>query len=403
MEELFYHCKDMSLLPEPWTHLTPARMQRLLVHLVDLERSPYLFSLLPMDVHMFVAKDAQGAADLPADFLDLVPGTRLKILQVPGNHDTMVQSANARWLGAALSQAIKEDSKTKSSTSGLSSPVRLSNMQSGTPVFCVPGVGMHANSFVGLVSAFRFSRPAYAFEPRGRKEGDIPHTTIESAARFYLKELETAYPSGPVHLLGHARGGWVAFEMALMLQSSGRDVLSLTLLDTDSPDESSRDLREYTLREVVGNLLEYARLALHRSVISLAELAQEPAPRQREILLDLLIQSGMLPAKAENADLYYALQIIGTGLRTRYIPHRTFSGSLHFIHAAESTGAEENQDSQKAISRWERWASSVTLHRSPGNSITMLHSPHLKSLAEIVEDEMNRSSGNVLSQSAACT
>lgn len=411
LEELFYHCKDMGWLPEPWVFLTPARLQRMLVHLVDMERGPYLFSLLPVNVHMFVAQDAKGAAELPADFLALVPGTQLKCFPVPGTHETMVQNPNAKHLGASLSGAIRQASKAEERTSTAGSLVCLTDPQSSSsgeisvPLFCVPGAAMHARCFADLASSFRVARPVFGFQARGW-EGAIPHTTIESEARFYLKELETVCPSGPVHLLGYLRGGWVAFEMALMLQAAGREVQSLTLVETALPDENSRTIHEYTLREVVGNLLVWMEDALGRAVIPLADLEQEGADRQREILLELLEEAGVLAAGATYQDLYGVLHMLGTGLRTRYMPHRAFSGVLHLIHALEgqAEGGEENGNrGAKTGSGWERWAAGVREYGSCGNRITMLHLPHGKTLAKMIEEEMNRATGNALSRSAAST
>jgi thioesterase domain-containing protein len=58
----------------------------------------------------------------------------------------------------------------------------------------------------------------------------------------------------------------------------------------------------------------------------------------------------------------------------------------------------ENQDNKRAGSGWERWASNMVQHHSPGSSIAMLRQPHVKYLAEILEEEINRSMGDVLFQ-----
>jgi amino acid adenylation domain-containing protein len=410
MEELFYLSKDKGWLPPPWVNLTPARMQRLLVHLVDMERSPYLFSRLPIDVHMFVARDAEGAADLPADFAALVPRAQLRCFPIPGDHDTMVQNPNTKDLGRSLSRVLKEATATARSKASASVtaalvclwPPQLSGTEKGIPLFCVPGTPAPSNCFVDLASSFGERQPVYGFQSRGFNEGDVPHTSIEAEARFYLKGLEAVCASGPVHLLGHARGGQVAFEMALLLQSAGRDVLSLTLLDAPPPDKNSRDVHESTPTQVVGSLLKFIEKSVGRAVITLAELERQSAAMQRKILLELLAESGVLPAGAANGDLYRVLQSMGAALRTGYVSHRSFSGTLHLIEAAESAGAE-NQDDPRARSGWERWASSVVLHRSPRSSIAMLRPPHVKYLAEILEKEIKRSTGDVLFQSAAST
>jgi amino acid adenylation domain-containing protein len=405
MTELLYLCKDRGWLPPPWVNLTPARMQRLLVHLVDLERGPYLFSRLPIDVHMFVARNGEGATDLPADFMALVPGAQLRCFSIPGDHDTMVQNPNVKELGLSLSGVLKEPTpiaRSKASASVAASPVNFGTTQlfrpeKDVPLFCVPGAPAPADCFADLASSFQTRRAVYGFQPRGFSEEDVSHTSIEAEARYYLKGLEAACSSGPVHLLGHSRGGRVAFEMALLLQSARRDVLSLTLLDAPAPDKNSRDVHEFTLTQVVGSLLEFIENSVGHAVITLDELERQGPARQRQTLLELLAQSGVLPAGAANRDLHQVLQGMGAALRTGYVCHRSFSGTVHLIEPAEGAGME-NQDNKRAGSGWERWASNMVQHHSPGSSIAMLRQPHVKYLAEILEEEINRSMGDVLFQ-----
>jgi len=47
---------------------------------------------------------------------------------------------------------------------------------------------------------------------------------------------------------------------------------------------------------------------------------------------------------------------------------------------------------------WERWADQVNEHCCGGNRMTMLQLPHVKGVAEILEQEMDRVAGKVLSQ-----
>jgi len=129
----------------------------------------------------------------------------------------------------------------------------------------------------------------------------------------------------------------------------------------------------------------------------LDELERQGPAKQRQILLELLAQSGVLPAGAANRDLYQVLQGMGAALRTGYVCHRSFSGTLHLIESAEGAGMG-NQDNQRAGSGWERWASNVVRHHSPRSSIAMLRQPHVRYLAEILEEEIKRCIGDVLFQ-----
>jgi amino acid adenylation domain-containing protein len=394
LEDICYYCKDMGWLPEPWMPVPPVGLQRMLVHQVDMERAPYLFSLLPIDIHMFVAQDAKSAATLPGDFAALVPGAKLRCFPAAGNHETMVQNPNVKQLGRSLLHAIEDASKNKTKAPEVRCLVRLTHRLSptqdrGAPLFCVPESPMRAHCFADIVSSLTGSRPVYAFQARGLYEDAIPHTTIEAKARFHLNQLETVSAAGPIHLLGHSRGGWVAMEMALMLQAAGREVLSVTLLDTPPPGENSADLREYTVTEVVGNLLEFVELSAGRLSITLLELEREDPATQRQILLELLVNCGALPAGAANIDLYRVLQILGAELRTSYIPRRAFRGTIHLIRAAASK-SPESQNNQKIGAGWGRWASHVIESCSSGNRMTMLRALQGKKLAESLDQEMNR-------------
>jgi thioesterase domain-containing protein len=408
LEEAFYHCKHRGWVPEPWMHLTPARLEKLLTHLVDMERCPYFFSALPIDVHMFVAQDERSAADLPDHFAALVPGATLRSIPVPGTHDTMVQNPNVKQLGPSLGLGIEEASKNKASATPIHSVVSLtdeglSTQDRGIPLFCVPAIGLSAMCFAGLGSALNGARPIYGFRARGLSEGAIPHTTVEAAASFYLKELNTVCSRGPVHLLGHLGGGWIAFEMALMLHAAGRNVLSLTLLQSEPPeDESSHGVRDYTVSEVVGNWLDIIGLSTGRSPVTLADLEREGPARQRQILRQLMVDCGLLPIESATGDLYRLLQILGIGLRTRYIPQRAYPGTIHLVLADERRGPQENlAKSETTAIRWQRWGSGVVECHSPGNHMTMLKLPHVLNLADIIEAETKRSDRDVLTPKAA--
>ncbi|WP_275044057.1 alpha/beta fold hydrolase, partial [Pseudomonas asplenii] len=81
------------------------------------------------------------------------------------------------------------------------------------PIFCVPGAGDSVTGFIGLTDALGPDWPVIGLQPRGLDGESVPHSCVESAAQLYLQALEQACPEGPLHLVGHSFGGWVAFEM----------------------------------------------------------------------------------------------------------------------------------------------------------------------------------------------
>jgi thioesterase domain-containing protein len=397
LEELFFHCKDKGWLPDIWTHSTPLQIERILAHILDMKKAPYFYSLLPGDVHLFVAQEENGASGLPDRFAALVPGIRLRSIPIQGTHRTIVQEPDVKELGLLLSHATQEVPKRKAIPSVSKSLISLGSQPSLTqdydvPLICVPGAGERAACFTDLVSSFSTSRPVFAFEARGLDGNGVPHSAIEAAAKVYLKDLETVSPGGPVHLVGHLRGGWIAFEMALLLESAARDVLSLTLLDSEPPDdEIANHVSEYTLDEVISHCLKTAECLTGRIPMDLADLEGKGPADQRQILHRYLVESGVLTALSTQADLYGLLQTVGMGLRANYVPRRAHSGPVRLILAAESNDPQANHSEVEKIgSGWRRWASSVTQQRVPGNRITMLKQPHVRVLAEMIEETMNQ-------------
>jgi thioesterase domain-containing protein/aryl carrier-like protein len=397
LEGLFDHCRDMGWLPEVWSEVTAGQLQRILTRGVEMKSSPYSISLLPVDVHLFVAKDDGFGSNLPERFATHVPGVWLRSILVPGTHRTMVQDPNIALLGQRLSEAIGEISPSRSHILRSNSPGSLVTLRPSTrdravPLFCVPGSGMSSNCFTDLASSFMASRPVYAFQARGLDGHGVPHSTVEAAAKLYLRELERVCPDGPIHLLGHLAGGRIAFEMASMLSAAGRSVSSITVLESDSPDESSLDFCERSTNEIVENLLEIIELSTGRQMISVADLGREVPARQREILQQLLVDSGLLQVNATTSDFCGLLQTLGLGLRTQYVPHQGYQGTVRAVAATERRdGAQENgQKGGTSAIGWKRWASQVVECGAPGNRISMLKPPHVSILAAMIEEEMNR-------------
>ena len=108
---------------------------------------------------------------------------------------------------------------------------------SRSPVVCIPGAGACVTSFIPFVTALSGSWSVYGLQPRGLDPGEPPFERIEAEAECNLEAMENLVPAAPVHLVGHSHGGRVAFEMALRLQQRQRSVASLTLVDSEPPDD----------------------------------------------------------------------------------------------------------------------------------------------------------------------
>ena len=92
------------------------------------------------------------------------------------------------------------------------------------PFYCIHGGAMEAANLIGL------EQPFYGAFPHGYFGDRIP-ATVEKMASEYVMEITTLQPEGPYFIGGYSFGGLLAFEIAHQLESRGRKVALLVLID----------------------------------------------------------------------------------------------------------------------------------------------------------------------------
>jgi amino acid adenylation domain-containing protein len=118
---------------------------------------------------------------------------------------------------------------------GCENVVRLEEGGRLTPLFIIGGGGAHLLYLKKLARHFANERPVYGVTLRGESESEHGWKRIEIYAGEKLSKLLEIQPRGPFLLAGHSLGGLVALELAIRLQSEGREVAFLGLLDTFPP------------------------------------------------------------------------------------------------------------------------------------------------------------------------
>ncbi|CAI8787994.1 amino acid adenylation domain-containing protein [Kosakonia quasisacchari] len=298
----------------------------------------------------------------------VIGGTHLSIMQPP--------------LLAQLATQMTADLRPRSSCH----PVVV--MQEGTdretPVFCIPGAGASAFSFLDLVALLPANLPVYALQARGLTNVNaMPHLTVEETARDYICAMRERQPSGPYHLIGHSFGGWIAFEIALQLQAQGETVADLILIDSRSP--GAKPLVSHL--EALMKLISIYNLRLNRELPITQEALLEMAPHQRLICLhQLLIETGIYTRNTPLSLLAGVFHVMFANLNTSYIPRTHYQGVLHMINAQEANAAEREQ--REAV--WREHATHCSTLLSPGNHMTMLSTPHAGALASHITTVMSK-------------
>ena len=133
---------------------------------------------------------------------------------------------------AGVAKSIRRQESTPSADNRLLPvlvPVREKG--SGPILFLVHGRMGQAPLSPHLLSLLGDEQPLYAFQARGVDGIQEPNETIEAMAEDYIDALRQIQPRGPYLIGALCMGGWVAVEMARMLQSAGEQVAPLLLID----------------------------------------------------------------------------------------------------------------------------------------------------------------------------
>ena len=120
----------------------------------------------------------------------------------------------------------------------------------------MPGAGASATCFNALVAALDSQGQIYGLQPRGIDGKMIPYSTVSAAASAYMSEIKNIFPQSSIHLLGHSFGGWVVFEMAHILKSTGIEIGSLTIIDSRTPGNEGDYIQKYNDIEALMKLVK---------------------------------------------------------------------------------------------------------------------------------------------------
>ncbi len=401
---LLEHCRTQGLLPPAAQSIAADELWRFLDREVAHGHALAHYNLHPIDlpVHLFCARERPTELSRRSDSLgwgQVLPADRLCCIEVPGDHLSMMQAAHLPVLGQAISQALESASVP---AGGVHQP--LLTIQSGrvgqAPVFCVPGAGDSVTGFIGLTDALGPDWPIIGLQPRGLDGESVPHSQVESAATLYLQALERVCPQGPLHLVGHSFGGWVAFEMATRLQEAGREVASLTLIDSESPGGNGVVGKPYTATAALLRLVEAMQLASGKSLgIDLAAFAEEDDGRQLALLHAGMVRVGLLSPRSTPQAMYGPARTFATALRTVYQPQRRYRGRVLLVLAEDPTlDAAGNQREQQAmIQGWRGQVGELEVWYGPGNHFSLLKAPAVSQLAAWWQAGLARVPGEVVS------
>jgi thioesterase domain-containing protein len=251
------------------------------------------------------------------------------------------------------------------------------------PLFCVPGAGDNGTMFAALSAELGRDSTVYALQPRGLNGILNPYTSVEAAAANCVRCLTEIYPVGPMHLLGHSFGGWIAFDIARQLLNRNRTVESLTLIDCEAPHVDDRIL-EFTDIEVLKRLIEALELSAGRPLgVSSKELDTAEESSRLRILHRGIVRSGLMSSRSSPQALAGPLSAFAAALRTHYCPPASYPHPIRLAVAFDPRHDKLTNETifSDMLAGWKRCAPQTTVWRGPGNHFTILIPPHVGNLA----------------------
>ncbi|MGN7610534.1 amino acid adenylation domain-containing protein [Magnetococcales bacterium HHB-1] len=260
-----------------------------------------------------------------------------------------------------------------------------------TPIFFSAGAGGNVLYFHALAQQMGRERTIYGLQPPGLDGITPPHTTIESLATHYIKTMKKIQPHGPYILGGHSFGGLVTFEMSQQLCAENEPVEHLILLDAPAPhayNNTNKDWNEEKwlsqIAAIIGHL--YSK-EINVTEASFKDLSSEEALYK---LHTLLKAHDILPPQADITQFKGFVSLYKANLNVQYKPgHNNTKQDMRItLFQAE----EEQPDTLKSghistdkeeYKTWQRYTNiPVDIVTTPGDHLTMLNMPHVKSLAQ---------------------
>ncbi|MEX0938058.1 MAG: non-ribosomal peptide synthetase [Pirellulales bacterium] len=236
------------------------------------------------------------------------------------------------------------------------------------PLFLVHPGGGNALCYLQLSKALGSDRPVYAFQSRGIDTVDQPPTDIVEMAGEYVRALREQQPHGPYAIGGWSFGGVVAYEMARQLEMAGEPIKLLAVIDA-------------------GFLyaFEIMRTLFPSDELGLFELLRRPSAEQLSSFAARTAIAQLVPPAASEqlAQRIYRNFVANAKAILDYRPAH-YSGRLDLLLGAQPLAPVRHDPREE----WSALCNRVVLHEVPGNHLTLIHPPHVQSLANTLNQAL---------------
>lgn len=257
------------------------------------------------------------------------------------------------------------------------------------PFFCIHAGGGNVLFYNDLARYVPDDLPFYGIRARRLGGRQVGHATFEEMAEFYISELRTLQPEGPYFLGGSSLGGMIGLEMAQQLRSNGQEVAFLALFDTWAPGYMDLLPNVSSFRSKIYDLAHRAHkhgdklrvLDFRKKAEYFLNIAIKLHARgKRKIRNSYKKVVRRFYSKVERPIPRDYIQIEDQIHKAwlRYVPKK-YEGKMTLFRACDQPfGIKPDQ-----TLGWDGFAAGgMEIHEVPGDHVTLLAEPHVRILAE---------------------
>jgi amino acid adenylation domain-containing protein len=264
---------------------------------------------------------------------------------------------------------------------------------SARPLFLVHPIGGNVLCYLPLAKHLPEDRPLYALQAGGAEPGSVPKDTVAELAASYLTAMRQVQPEGSYLIGGWSFGGLVAFEMARQLRQAGDELAGLIIIDTVMPDPEkfTGATDDFVLSWFFWELLLLERGSDSPVEVIPAELGTHD--EKFEFIAQYAARLGVLPTSSSGAlvrrlfDVYKANALAAVNYRPGLLDRDItllrcacpLPEKLRGMH--DVVGGAYNDPANG----WSgRTSASLKVIQVPGDHLTIMEEPHVKSLAAVI-------------------
>lgn len=243
-------------------------------------------------------------------------------------------------------------------------------------LFLTPALTGLGLCYLELLRLLPKNQAVYAFQNPGIYGERQPFDTMTDLTRFFLKQLDALDTTGPYLLGGFSFGGASAFALAQEMESTGRDVRGVFLLEAGLPGKKF---------PIDGLTALYAYISAHGPLeVPLEGLQALPERACFDYLLASGKRNGILPENITPDMVRHVLNVAhGNALAFQeYTPKGRLKAPVYYFRA--QSGPAEKID---PAGFYEKYAAGpITIIPTPGDHFQILNPPHVKNLARLLSN-----------------